>query len=852
MTAWEDLLKLARACDTVGAVRLVTELDEAGRKAIATELPRYVTRQSRSAPWWEWPRARMPLMAAGIACMSGAAAVSAWLLRREFRWASGSGQEEHVLGLLRRRPAEWQADVARRIAARLRLPDLAHWEVAAAIVRETGAEPPQEDAFMVGWLRELDPATAAGDPLFAAYGPRIFEIDGLGATNLWPVVEAVVRLTGDGLLDRAAVIDGLVRRLLRDGSAALIPLAGLHDRLDPDLDEAAARARDYARLLPAGPTAVADMALAQLRRLEEAGRLEEELFTESVAALAFRPEKKLLRAAVSWAGDAVLRDARRVDDVLAALAMIFVQDTLALQERAVRLAVKVAPQAGEPGREAVRQAAVELPAELREKISAAYGGGLAELAELAALAEEQAPAAAPLAAGRASRLPPPIASPDELARAIAGFGWPPDPYEFERLLAGLAEWSHREPAALREALRPWWRSLSHGDYGHYGGELREGIAEGLRQAFLAFAAPERSKALSRKAGPKHRRPGALDVLDRLYLSRALELVPHFEEGGGYPVLLATPTAGTGHIDPGVLIDRLQQLEAAGVAALPADLAQALLRLPREVSGADARRAETLTSEAGRSCAAWMRGGGPADPEVRVSMGKGPGWYAYDLRIAIEPPAADLPEPIRRLFGPRSGYSYTLDWWPLVLPSHRELVAAHLAAHLPQTMESRDRQVEVLASLVHGEGALGAATAHALVCGMGHMSAAGRAAATDALLTLAARGEVPAAALGEAVTQLAGAGLLKLNRVVAVLEDATQAGAHEAVWALITHILPGLLPKEGERPRPGVADLLAAGARAARIGRVRADLPEVAAVAARKGSSRLVQEARRLRHLVSAP
>ncbi|SPL89651.1 unnamed protein product [[Actinomadura] parvosata subsp. kistnae] len=68
--------------------------------------------------------------------------------------------------------------------------------------------------------------------------------------------------------------------------------------------------------------------------------------------------------------------------------------------------------------------------------------------------------------------------------------------------------------------------------------------------------------------------------------------------------------------------------------------------------------------------------------------------------------------------------------------------------------------------------------------------------------------------------------------------------------MISGVLEGLLPKEGERPRAGAPDLLAAGARAARIAGVRAELPEVAAVAARKGSSRLVMEARRLIQLVT--
>ncbi|MGP4105166.1 hypothetical protein [Nonomuraea sp. KM90] len=102
-----------------------------------------------------------------------------------------------------------------------------------------------------------------------------------------------------------------------------------------------------------------------------------------------------------------------------------------------------------------------------------------------------------------------------------------------------------------------------------------------------------------------------------------------------------------------------------------------------------------------------------------------------------------------------------------------------------------------------------------------------------------------AELGEAVTALVTGDFVKLNRVVAAPDAATQAGAHEVTWAVIVRLLPGLLPKTGERPRAGLADLLAAGASAAKIAGVRADLPEVAAIAAQKGSSRLVQEARRL-------
>ncbi|MCF6475429.1 hypothetical protein FAF44_44810 [Nonomuraea sp. MG754425] len=839
-TPWEETLKKVSSGDTAGLLAFLATLDEPGRRAIAAELPGYVSGAARAASWWEWPRQGRPLLMAGVACMGGAAAVTSWLFRRELpRWLD----EKDIgllLDLLRRRPVEWQADVARRLAARMRLPDPRHWEVAATLVRETGIEPPDSEAFMIGWLSRLSPETAGNDPLLAAYGPRIFDLDGLAQAPLRQVVETVARLVHDGLLDRAAVIDALVRRLLRDGPAARAELASLHDRLDLDIDESAARARDYTGLLPAGPVAVADLALAQLRRLEEAGRLGEELFAEAMRSLAFRPEKKLLRAAVSWAGDAALREAGRADTVLETLATICTQDTLALQERAVRLAVRLAPQAGPDGREAIRQAAAELPESLREQISAAYGGGIAEAA---------LPAAPSLSPGAGPRLPPPIASPEELVQELVAFRWPPDAVTFERLLAGLAEWSHREPERLRTALRPWWHPFTPAAYGHNGREVHESLFTAVSAAFLAFAAPEHSRRLTARAA-KRRRPASPAPLELLYRRRAMELVTPFEQGTGYPVLLATPTAGTGRLDPATLLDRLERLEAAGIEALPADLAQALLRLPRRFTSADVVRAAALTSQAGRTCAAWMRDGGLPDPGTTVTVLRTS--HHAQLETVLGPPAPHLPEEIRALFEIRDGYTSAMTWWPLALPSHREFGAAHLVGHLPNALDLPDSAARALPALAHGDGPPGTAVAHALVCGMGHAKPAERVAATDAFLTLAARDELPAEALAQAVTALVTADVVKLNRVVSVLDEATQAGAHEAVWAVIAGVLASLLPKEDERPRAGVADLLATGARAARIAGARAELPEVAAVAGRRGSSRLVMEARRLTHLVGDP
>jgi hypothetical protein len=134
--------------------------------------------------------------------------------------------------------------------------------------------------------------------------------------------------------------------------------------------------------------------------------------------------------------------------------------------------------------------------------------------------------------------------------------------------------------------------------------------------------------------------------------------------------------------------------------------------------------------------------------------------------------------------------------------------------------------------------------------MGHKHPTQRMAAVDALVTLAARGRLPAADLGRAVVMLLDAGLVKLNRITSALEEAVAAGAHAGLWPAFATALPPLLPGTGERARPGLGDLLAVAVRAAVLTGARADIPRLAEVAARAGSSRVVQEARNLHRQIT--
>ncbi|WP_460371082.1 hypothetical protein, partial [Actinocorallia lasiicapitis] len=101
--------------------------------------------------------------------------------------------------------------------------------------------------------------------------------------------------------DRAALLDGLTGRLLRGGRPVdLRWFLRLHRTLAPDPGESGPRLRDYVRMLPATPTAVADLAFDQLRLADAVEPLPPALFAEAAESLLFRPEKRLVKATLTW------------------------------------------------------------------------------------------------------------------------------------------------------------------------------------------------------------------------------------------------------------------------------------------------------------------------------------------------------------------------------------------------------------------------------------------------------------------------------------------------------------------------------------------------------------------------
>ncbi|MFI6290815.1 hypothetical protein ACIBEJ_04480 [Nonomuraea sp. NPDC050790] len=396
MNPWREVLDRIEAGEEEDLARFLNGLNDLGRHAVALRLPGHLAEELRGGLEARWDIEAMApgYRLAGAACFTGAEQVAAWLNRRELRLPLNAERDAlRILSVLRRRTVEWRADLAVRLARRLRPQTgrarrreegMPGWDLAAALVADTGIEPPDGDAFVVGWVwrlvlrRRWGLGGVGGDPLLVAMVPRLFRAQGVGAPlslderlDLGILAELAV-LADEGRVPRATLVEGCAARFLADGPAEeIVPFARLWRLLEPEPDELPVS--DFVRLLPRAPAPLAQLAVEELWRAEEAGLLGDELFAEAVGALAYRREKKFAQAAVRW----LARTPRpRAGAAAGALACVFGVDNPALRERAVRLALTLAPHADDAGRAAIREAAALLPGDLRARVDTAYGAAL--------------------------------------------------------------------------------------------------------------------------------------------------------------------------------------------------------------------------------------------------------------------------------------------------------------------------------------------------------------------------------------------------------------------------------------------------------------------------------------------
>lgn len=815
----QELRQAVDAADVAAVVAWLRRAEEKQRRAAFAEL----VAAARQTEDWQTSQRRAPArIIALVGCASTAKKAVAALHRGQLRWGLRAAHPRPVLEVLRLRQVPWLGEFAQLMADRLPLDGgwdaAAHWQLVDVLVRESGCDVPTGEAFVAGWIdavRHASDADAAlrDSPYTAALVPTLFTHDRLGSRldyeyhpDARGFVPALIRLGGGDAAVRRVLVEGCRARLLRGGKPGeLRAYTRLHEGLAVSAQEAAAGVGDYLRLVEAGNSTVAGMALKALRGADEAGLLAWDTLRDVAAIALARPEKTLVKAQTTWLRQVARRQPEHAAEV------------------AALLAGPTSP-APEP-----------VPAALPVPVVAPLGpplGGLAELAE-------------------------------ELSALLAGDRSVPT---VERVLAALVHWRALDQEALAQTVRPlvdtgaWWGKLAE----QMRAVLRAVTAvdprpDRLRQLAALFRGDgaAQTQLLRRLRGNS----------SGLHLVLAARLAEMSAQLGRQPVplLMATPTHANGRLEPAELLRRLEQAERDGWQPWALDFEQALLRLPRETDPQVVAAALRLRSPAGAAFARWISGPA-ADPvsmpqEQLADPRHANSWWERQPSarrvVALTPPnhagplARELMTTVshdRPTWAP--GHIEEPQLWAAALPSHREAVAA---SALPILAANADLDYDggglLLAHLAECTGPVGPAVNLALAYGLAARSTADRIAAVDGLLGLAATGDLDAAAVGRELGELAAAGVLKVNRVVSALDEAAQAGAVAAVWQLAVAALVPLVALD--KARPATADLMALAVRCGRACGTAQLPPEVVALAERGGSSRLVAHARELRAMVAA-
>ncbi|XVU29565.1 hypothetical protein ACQPZJ_21550 [Actinoplanes sp. CA-054009] len=847
----------------------VLALDEAGRRAFAAPLRAFelfraplpvdegpragddeMSAYFRHHAQWERYQARVrdredALRVAGAGCLPRAADIVSWLRSDRFLHEAS---EETITALARvlRAPGRPSiAAVAQGLAGKLRPAQVERqWAIISRLLAEAGLPVPASEATVLGWIREVGRRDLLDhlrtDPRTPAMVPHVFAIAGAsaGLDEEWPA--ALARLGADGDLDRPALLSGCLLRLRAGARPSAVRLfVRLHELLAPSVVECAEERQEYLGMLSSPQVAVADLALRALRAVHDAGLLEVEAVVEAAYAILPRPEKKLVRAQLTWLTTALDRtpDPRLFEAVTVGLG----NEAVDLAEQALHLAGKFLPLYGETGHAMLLSAAAGLDGDLRRQADAL-------------LAVDETPAAT-AGFGLPPVVPPepmpePISSLPELAAAVAAIIRDPDqPVLLERTLAGLVSLAHVDRPALAHTLRSHAPDYFESPYV----SLIRAVVGGTWKAW------QPRKWELKRAAPHWMLVERVNELGRQMC------------GDLPPALLATPATVDGHVDPARVLALLTAAESEGWQPGPVDLSQALLRLPREIDPELTTAAGELTTPAGRAFAGWLREGGLPDPAIvalaatnrpRNPPEPGSGGYLTGCRRTVAFTTGghpDLTVPAGLLDQPAEG-SYERAYglhreapmacWPMMLPSHREILAAHVQPLLAPAAEGNySSQLDILPVLAGSDGPFGPAMALCLAYGLTAGRPAGRLATADAAVVLASAGALDGALVGRELAILHDAGQVVLKRVAAALTDVLRAGAAAEVWAVCRELVPAVLTSPA--PGPGAPELLALAEAAASATGAHDDLPAVTATAAQGTRSRLVTEAKRLARTLSS-
>lgn len=643
---------------------------------------------------------------------------------------------------------------------------------------------------------------------------------------------ALVTLSASGEISRDRLLDEVLGAFFRDLPASdLTWYVTLHDAVSPSLDEVAHRQSTYIRLLSCEPGPPVALGLKQLQTLHKASLLDVDTALPALATVLQRGDKGYPKTALVFLGR--LHSSGDIGD--AALVPVV---ELGLQHESADL----------------REKAAALLAKTGTKVPAPTTTVLADVAP-AATSYQPVPVL-------------PVASPGELADLFAQLiEEAADPIGIERALDGALRFARQRPShadALAQRARDLIASRYPGPWS--GEEIRSDLCV-LAIVWLTGAKPGKEypgrvvrTTYDRSGGTvRTKQEHRADWTLRAVVTSRINAIARAVSTGGSHGLMSLPTASDGSLEAPALQERLSRI-SRGDRGLPMEAGVAALRLPPDskVSVPTLHRTARSVADAHELVSkhdfVWQLTVGPSPGHYRnEALDPGIAWSdRHALRGQLDDVAKavlDTSNPLELLalqaadgeYGNR--FDQVTACWPLLLPHHPDLLAAHSHGRFNRALtKNRNGTEPLIEALGRSQRPLGPPAYSALVLAASAKNGGERTYATDAFIELASGSRLDGEVLGKALSDLLATGVVVGNRCVQTLAEAERADPRVA--APVARAIEVLLPSApGRRDTHLFVDLLATAAR--RVG-IQVRLPdELAALASGKATTSLAKACRRV-------
>lgn len=613
---------------------------------------------------------------------------------------------------------------------------------------------------------------------------------------------ALVTLAAEGRISRDRLLDETLTACLRDWKANdIVWYVGLHDALAPTVGESAAREHVYRRLLAAQPQRAVCLAQRHLTRLLDADHLHVPSLLEASPPPLNRSDKRTVLAQLKLLHAVGTRHPELSSQVAEVMAEALGHERTDVQEHGLKLIIKLLPD-HEDRNSLIQSRLATLAPSLRPSGSAP---------------DESPQGDANVVRPRVALPVQPVGDADELAGLLGRLmEEAEDSVDVERALEGVARLARQRPRAGADVLVRRAEALLDRRYpGPWSGEDIRGDLAALTRVWLTGAHPgpgPRGREGHELREEKYVTTFAPDwTLSSVVTLRIHEIARIVAQGGAQ--ILSLPTHRNGTIAPGALSGRVRSLSRSA-RPWPLDTGVAALRLAPQTWPELDLPAAHRTAQALRGYLQQLRNYQPrweavigtGDPTRYGIVARGATWRdtashsgnGGDVVSAV----LDRHDPLPLLsFEAHHGedsnrFEQVTAMWPLMLPHHPELLAAHshprLNRSLAQNRSGMEPLIDTLATISVISGPV---VCSALALGLSARNGLERTHAVDAFVDLSEQGNLDGTQLGLQISWLLTGGVVTGQRVVQSLAESARGSTNAANAVLdavqaVMPVLPG--------------------------------------------------------------